>query len=429
MSPVPVTAIPVFLTAIIYVAGTMLLGTSLPLKLVDSGVSTTVIGLIMVPYSFGFMLGSLIGPQMIRNVGHIRVYSAFAAIFCVLALTHGAVVDEWLWALLRTLSGLCGCLMITVIESWINALARPESRGRFMSVYMISYYLAGTGGQLLVGLYAPTDFRGFSLAAGLLALSSVPLCLTSQPTPALPKGGRLAFGRLYAASPIAVIGALASGFAQSSFYQLAPVYVNRIGGSNSAVAHYMAFAVLASMMLQYPLGRMADRSDRTRVILGIGGGMGFSALTVCLAGPWSTALLIATTMVYSGLAASLYPACVARLNERTGGLDPVAANASLLLCYGIGQLAGPIVSSAAMGLAGPSGLYLSIAAAMAIFAVWVARRRQLGDLPAGQRYRIVPSAPEFLPVVSDDDPRVSMARDGDKPRDLRREYDDEHAPE
>jgi len=400
------SSLPLFIAAATFVAGTMLLGTSLPLRMAEAGFGSATIGLVMVPYSFGFIAGSLIGPRLIARVGHIRVYAGLASLFCALALVHGAYLDAWLWAGLRIASGLCGALMVTVIESWINARAPVQARGRFMSIYMLTYYLAGSGGQLLVGLYAPGDYRAFSLAAGLIVLSSLPLSLSTQTAPSLPPAVRPSPAAFYRASPIAVVGAAVAGFAQSAFYQLAPLYVTRIGFAHEAVAHFMALAVLASMALQYPLGRLADRSERTGVILGIGGGVAISALLVALLGPWSTGLVTATSMLFCALSASLYPSCVARINERTEGLDPVAANATLLLCYGFGQFSGPVVAALTMSVIGPAGLFLSVATVLGIFALWCAQRRARGDLPAGRHSPIVPVAPDSMPVVAEHDVRL-----------------------
>ena len=83
-------------------------------------------------------------------------------------------------------SVLLSALLMIVLESWVNAHARPESRSRFMGLYMINYYVAGAAGQLLVGVNEPTDPRSFSLVAGLMVAAMIPLCLTSRPAPAPP---------------------------------------------------------------------------------------------------------------------------------------------------------------------------------------------------------------------------------------------------
>lgn len=394
-----VSAGPVFAAAALFIAGQMLLGTNLSLRLGAEGFSAALIGLVLIHYSFGFMLGSVYGPRLIGRVGHIRAFSAFAAIACCAALVHGAVIEAWVWALLRMVSGFCGALSMIVLESWISAHATPATRGRLMSFYMVNYYVAGSLGQLLVGASEPTDHRPYSLAAGLLVLSLVPLALSQQPQPTLPKAERLRLPALYRASPIAVLGAVASGVGLSSFYQLAPIYVAGLGEDTATVARYMACAVLASMVFQVPFGWLADRYDRRRVILWIALSIGAASVAVATFGGLSLGALFLASMLFTGMASSLYPACVARLNERTADRDHVAANASLLLCYGAGQSAGPVFAAQVMTVAGSGGLYLAVGLAAFAFAGFVSWRLRRIDALLRQRVKITPLAADATPMA------------------------------
>lgn len=394
-----VSAGSVFAAAALFIAGQMLLGTNLSLRLNAEGYSTALIGLVMIHYAFGFVLGSIVGPRVIGRVGHIRAFSAFAAVTCCAALMHGALLEAWVWALLRAVSGFCGALLMIVLESWISAHARAATRGRLMSFYMINYYVAGSLGQLLVGASEPTDYQPYSLAAGLLVLALVPLALGRQPEPALPRAGRLRVAALFRASPIAVLGAVASGVALSSFYQLAPIYVAGLGESTATVARYMASAVLASMVFQLPFGWLADRYDRRRVILWIALAIGLASVSVASFGGLSLGALFIASMLFTGMASSLYPACVARLNERTKDRDQVAANASLLLCYGVGQCTGPLFSAQVMNLAGPSGLYLAVGLVLFGFSGFACWRLRRIDARVSQRVPITPVAVDATPLA------------------------------
>jgi len=395
------SAISVFAAAALFVAGQMLLGTQLPLSLSAAGFGSAHISLVLLFYSLGFMLGSLMGPRLIGRVGHIRVFAAFAALICCCALLHGAFLDDLLWMVLRAISGFCGALLLIVLESWINAHATPQRRGRLMSLYMVNYYLAGAGGQLFIGVFDTGDARVFMLAAGLLVLSSVPLSLTSRPAPPMPASGRLAFRELFEASRISVFGAAAAGFAMASFYQLSPISVKQLGHDLDTVARYMALAVLASMVLQYPIGRLSDRLDRRRVILGISIAVGAASLLAATLGQLSLAMLFAGSMLFTATASSLYPACLARLNDRTGGRNPVAANASLLLCYGLGQCVGPLCSAAVMGLIGPAGLYVSIFLVLSAYAAYSLHRLRFADTAVIDQQPYLPMSADSTPVIVD----------------------------
>ncbi|MGQ0530860.1 MAG: MFS transporter [Panacagrimonas sp.] len=401
------SAASVFLAAALLLAGQMLLSTNLSLRMAMEGFSPGTISLVMIHNSFGFMLGSYFGPRLIRRVGHIRAFSAFAALMCCAVLMQASFVSAPLWAGLRATQGFCSALLMVALESWVNAHARPETRSRFMGLYMINYYVAGAAGQFLVSLNEPTDFRAFSLAAALLVAALIPLCLTSRAAPTMTESGRLAFGDLIRASSISVFGAGMSGFALASFYQLSPIYVQHLGASTQTVAVFMASAMLGSMLLQYPVGRLSDRFDRRRVIFGIALGIALSSALVGVLGARSMLSLFVGSILFTATSACLYPACLTRLNDRTGGQQHVAANASLLLCHGIGQCVGPLTVAGAMSLIGPSGLYFTVTAAMLIFATYTAWniRTQGSRVTEPQPYVAVPA--DTTPTIAQLDPRAA----------------------
>ena len=406
MLPLLLSAAAVIGAAALFIAGNMLLGTTLALSLAASPLHSGAIGLILVQYSVGFVLGTLVGPRLIRRVGHIRSFAAFAAIGCSAALVHAALYDPWLWAVLRLISGACGAILLVVLESWINHYATPATRGSLLGAYMLSYYLAGASGQWLVGLAGPENFRSYLLAAGLLVLASVPLTLTRGAAPAPGEARRIPNARMRSAAPLSFYGCFIGGFSMSAFFSLAPVHATRVGFDAQFVAGYMAAAVLACMMFQWPFGRLADRHDRRRIIIGIAALTAFSAALIGLLGAHSATALTITTMLYTGLLASLYPACLALANDQLPGDNLVGVNTALLLTYGVGQITGPIVIGILMAISGPQALYYGVALALLLFviyAVWSLQQQPPVELIPNEPF--VPNA-AVTPVISELDPRA-----------------------
>ena len=408
MLPLILSAAALFLSASLFVAGSMMLTTSVGLRLTVEGFGPGISGVILTCQAAGFVTGTFLGPALIRRVGHIRVFAAFAALVCVAGMLHGAFVNGPLWALLRFIAGLSGSAMLVVIESWINAHATPAARGRVMGIYMINYYASGAIGQFLVGVAPPEDYRAFSLAAGLLVLSLVPLAMTSMQPPPMAASQRLGLRALYRVSPIATAGAFTAGFCLSSFYQLAPVSLRKLDVPLETVARYMALAVFASMLLQFPMGRLADRLDRRQVIAGIAVAASLSASIVAIAGKGSLGALFLATMLFMALMASLYPTCLSQMHNRLQGEKPVAANAGQLLCYGLGTCIGPLVAGQAMGRFGPSGLFLTVAAVLAALAAFISWRLRViaeAQLYATAQQPSVVVMGESTPAMAQMDPR------------------------
>ena len=127
-----------------------------------------------------------------------------------------------------------------------------------------------------------------------------------------------------------------------------------------------------ALCLQMPIGWLADRVDRYRVLLAcaLGGLGGCLLLPVAVdAGAW----LWPALFLWGGLFSGLYTVAMAIVGQRFRGADLVTANAAFGLLWGLGSLAGPPASGAAMDGRGPDGLVETLAAGVLAFlglAVW-----------------------------------------------------------
>ena len=68
--------------------GNGLQGSLLGLRASMEGFSTATIGVVMTGYYAGFLVGSVLMPRLLKNVGHIRVFAALASLASVSALIH-----------------------------------------------------------------------------------------------------------------------------------------------------------------------------------------------------------------------------------------------------------------------------------------------------------------------------------------------------
>ena len=111
-----------------------LLTTLLTLRGSGLGFSDSAIGLMQSGYPVGSLLGCLIAPRLIRQVGHIRVFAALASIASGAALVHLVTFDPWSWGAMRLITGFCFSGLYVVSESWLNGSSTNESRGSVLSI-------------------------------------------------------------------------------------------------------------------------------------------------------------------------------------------------------------------------------------------------------------------------------------------------------
>ncbi|MDX5329545.1 MAG: MFS transporter [Marinobacter sp.] len=394
------------LSIVLLVSGNAFLMTLLGIRLSIEEVSPNVIGWVLVCYSIGFVLGTLYVHKIIGRVGHIRAFAVFAAMAAVVSLMYPMVVSMIFWAVLRVLSGFSIAGVLVVIESWFSSRATNANRGALFAVYQIVFYLSAAGGQLIVNIGDPASFLPFSLAAILLTVALIPLSLTRMEAPAIEQVHRMSIFKLGRESFSGVAGALISGVMIGGFYALGPVYATLVGLDVARTSTFMASAIIAAMLLAWPLGRVCDRFDRRRVMFWVALIAAASAVGVGIFGAASLSLLTLLVGLFTGLSATLYPIAVAITNDRMDSNRIVAASATLLLSYGIGSVIGPITMAELINIMGPSGLFYGNAGFLLLLAVITSYRiSHTDDVPVEEQEHFVPAMPEASPVLSELDPR------------------------
>jgi MFS family permease len=344
-------------------AGSGLHSLLLPLRGQAEGFSTTSLGLLGTAWAGGFVAGCFFAPRLVRRVGHVRSFGAFAASGATIALLTGMAVDETVWILLRAFTGFCMAGAFMVIESWLNERATNENRGTVFGVYMMVTYASLMGGQMIVAggdVHTSTLF----MATGILfCLSLIPTAVSTAITPKPLAEVSLDLKGLYENSPVSAVGCFLIGVANGAWGTLGAVYGARIGITTFEIALMMSLTVVAGAVLQLPAGRFSDRTDRRYVLASAAFGAGLFALLIFLATPRSGAAVISMTALYGALAYVLYSLAVAHANDHARAEDFVKVSGGLLMLYGFGTMAGPVIGARLMDLLRPESLFLATALA------------------------------------------------------------------
>src|SRR3546814_262060 len=183
---------------------------------------------------------------------------------------------------------------------------------------------------------------------------------------------------LYRLSPVGVVGCLAVGVANGSFWSLAPVYAQERGADTWGVAVFMSVAVLAGALGQWPFGRLSDRMDRRKVIIGAACCAALAGLLFVLWSPSSVTGLLAVVFLFGLFTLPVYSITVAHMNDHVEPGGYVEAASGLLLVYAMGAVAGPLISSTFMQHFGPDAMFgvtASVHLALAGFAFYRMRQR------------------------------------------------------
>jgi MFS family permease len=395
---VPLSAIartwPLLLGMGVLMLGAGLQSTLLGLRATIEGFPTLVTGLVMSGYYVGYVLGTVIAPPLLRQLGHIRVFATLAAVASVAVLVQGCFVNPLTWGAMRLLSGVCFAGIYVVAESWLNDRASRANRGRVFAVYMLVLYIGLGAAQFLLILANPQTATPFMLVSVLISLAMVPIVVSAQQVPehAVPRKVRLR--ELYQNSPLGVVAVTVSGLISAIIFSMGPVYARLSGLETRGVAAFMAASILAAVVTQYPVGRLSDRMDRRTVIAAV------CALAMILAGSivafpgMPRFLFLSLAALFSGFALTLYSLSVSHVNDKLEPAQMVAASSALLLLNGTAAAFGPILAGSLIAAFGPPAYFATLAAlsgTLAIYDLWRKTRRR--PVPPSQKGPFIRAQP------------------------------------
>ena len=403
---------PLLLGMGVLMLGAGLQSTLLGVRAQTEGFTTSAIGFVMSCYYAGFLVGTVIAPRLIRGVGHVRVFSAFAAVAAASTLCQAVFVMPGVWAAMRLVTGVCFAGIYVVAESWLNDRATQETRSRLLALYMVVLYGGMGAAQFLLLVADTSSDTPFMLVAALICLAIVPLVLSAHSAPVADTPQSVRFRDLYRRSPLGVFAVIMSGLMASIVFSLGPVYAQQSGMDAAEIATFMAGSILAGVVTQYPIGMLADRLDRRSVIAGVALLAAAFALWV---GAWPAMpdlLVLPVAAIVSGLVLSVYSLGVSHVNDRLETSEMVAASSALLLLNGAAAVLGPILGGVLMDQSGENAYFITLgglAVVLAVFCLW--RRSRRAPVPREQRGPYIKAQPETTAVTEE-----SQWRDAAHPR-------------
>lgn len=379
--------------------GNGLQGSLLGVRGALEGFSTLELSVIMSGYFMGFLGGSRLAPEMIRRVGHVRVFAALGSFISATLILFPAITDPWAWVVLRIGLGLCFSGVYVTAESWLNSASSNETRGQTLSLYLIVQMVGIVTAQGLLALGDPSGFILFIVPSVLVSISFAPILLSISPTPAFETTKPMSLRALFIYSPLGCIGIFLLGGVFSAQFGMAAVYGTEAGLSVAQISIFIAAIYVGAMLLQYPIGWLSDRLDRRLLIMAVSLLGGVAALAGVVLGNHFT-ILLGVAFVVGGTSNPLYSLLIAHTNDFLEADDMAAASGGLIFINGVGAIAGPVVTGWLMSSAGPEGFWGFVGVLMLAIAGYAAYRMTQRAAPAVETTgSYVPVAPSSSPVA------------------------------
>jgi len=397
---------PLLTGVLLLMVGNGVQGSLLGIRGAMEGFSTFELSVVMSSYFLGFLGGSRAAPEMIRRVGHVRVFAALGSLISAVLVLYPLLVDWQAWSLMRVAIGFCFSGIFVTSESWLNNTATNETRGRTLSAYIIVQMLGIIASQGLLALGDPGGFALFILPSVLVSLAFMPLLLADTPAPTFDSITPMSFRRLFVASPLGCVGMLLTGGIYAAMFGMASVWGAMTALSIGQIAAFVAALYVGGLVFQYPIGWLSDRMDRRAMVMWLsvlGAGVMVLAATVRL--PFQADLAVA--LLLGGTINPLYSLLIAHTNDFLGKEEMPAASAGLIFLNGFGAIFGPLVAGWLMGIVGAPGYFWVMAVLFAALAGYAAYRMTRRAAPlAGSYTGLTPTASSLaVGAVLDKDSR------------------------
>lgn len=366
------------LIAIIAAVTAMAASISLSIPLVSlslerRGYGSDVIGLMGSLPAISFLLGSPFIPFWTRlfGVGRMLWGALILASVCIAAL---AISDNiYYWFFLRLLIGFSMAILFLISETWINTIAKEKTRGRTIAIYVSIMTCGFALGPVLINIIGAEGTLPFIVSSLIVLSAGFAFLLVGGRFPDLSAQSGFSILTFFKIAPMISAAALLVAFFDGAVLTLLPVYGVKNGQSMEMAVLMTSALLVGNVILQLPIGWLADKYDRNWVILGCGilGVIGALLLPFTVSEPY---FLWPMLIIWGGAVVGTYTIALVIMGQDFKGGDLITATAAIGALWGLGSLIGPTTAGVAMEIIRPHGMPLTFAVACFLFVLLVVRQ-------------------------------------------------------
>jgi MFS family permease len=313
-----------------------------------AGSSALAVGAVSAASLIAVILCGPLYPRLIGRLGLKRsVIVGISSGALVLALMPAASgVASWMC--FRFVTGCALGLSWIASEIWLNRVSGEEERGTVMGVYGTVFSIGIIGGPILLEFTGTEGWRPFVLGALCLLATLLPLMmLKGSEADAGARPPLVDLVRAVRFAPIVMLAAVVAGLVESADLALLPLFGLHAGLHERAALFLVTVFMAGNVVLQMPIGLLADRYGRRMILAGcaIASALGPLLLPVCLDAPVWLGLLL---FLWGGTLYAFYSQGIALLGEQFPEAELAAANTVFVMVYCAGGVIGPSLGGFAM---------------------------------------------------------------------------------
>lgn len=361
------------LLLVVIVAG-MSQGLLLPLlsiMLEDAGVSSDMNGINSAAMYIGIFCTMFFVEKPVIRFGYKKVIVAGVALVTLSTLLFPFTQSLAVWFVLRMLVGIGDSSLHYATQLWIVSTAPQDRRGRFISLYGMSYGVGFSVGPLGINLLPFGQAVPFLASAIFFAIVLILVLRMNNEFPERAEKGAATenrFFRTYRIAWFVLIPGFLYGLMEASMNSNFPLYGLRIDLSQHWISLLLLAFGVGSLILQLPLGIWSDRIGRKPILIacGIVGAIAFCMIPAAGGQLW---LLFVLFIIAGGVVGSFYSLGLAYAADLLPKAILPAANVIASIHFSIGSILGPALGGYGIRYISIHSVFLFLGAAFIVFAL------------------------------------------------------------
>lgn len=324
-------------------------GLSSPLiafKLLNAGAGESMIGFNAAMHAVGVFAIAPFLPTLFRKFRPFTLIvvslTAIATIFLLFA-----VVPLPMWFVLRMVLGLFSEIIMVQTETWLSSSTVEKARGKVLALYTGGMSLGFATGPLILAWTGSNGDLAFYAAALLATIAIMFIATTGMPRTFGQDDTPETLRNSLKLATLPVIATVLNAAVEMLGMNFLSLYATRLGWSESASALLISVLMFGAIILQLPIGWLADKVNRLTLMRTLA----FIAATLAFIWPYILEfhmLSYVTLFIWGGIFVGIYTVAITWVGERFKGSQLAGIYAAMSVAWGVGALAGPLLGGVAM---------------------------------------------------------------------------------
>lgn len=319
------------------------------LQLADHHYGEMIIGLNAAMQALGVLAVAPFLPALFRRFDTLTLMLvSLVGIAVVLGLFPFTPLPVWF--LLRFILGVFIEIIMVLTETWLNDSTVEDARGKTMALYTACLSLGFAAGPLLLVLLGSDSAQPY-MAGALIAIIAA-LCLAKTGMARKETGAVAATGfkRSLQLALLAIVATALNAAVEVAGMNFMSLYALAHGWNEDQATLLISVLLLGAIVLQLPLGWLADKVDRRKLItqLAVISTLGAMVWPLVLPVPM---LAYGVLFLWGGVFVGIYTVAITWVGSLFRGAELAGIYAAMSVAWGAGALLGPILGGMAMEVA------------------------------------------------------------------------------